>query len=113
MKISDQQLKQALSLFRDSVHEFQPAGAPRRVASPLPWRLALAVVALLALLIAGIPVYYQRQAAQASAAAELAKQDDALLRGVESDVLLSVPQPMQALELLMASDAVTESERSK
>jgi hypothetical protein len=117
MKISDEQLderlKAALSLFRDSVHELKPGVAERPVQSFTSWRLAFAVFTLLALLGAVVPVYRQRQAAMANAAAEAAKQDDALLRAVESDLSLSVPSPMQRLELLMVSGTVTDSERSK
>jgi hypothetical protein len=117
-KISDQQLEEALSLFRDSVHEFRPTGERRPSPSFPAWRLALAVFAMITILVAGVPIYFQHQNDLANAAAQqaelAAKQDDALLREVESDVSLSVPPTMQKLELLMVSDSTTpDTERSK
>jgi hypothetical protein len=112
-EISDEQLKEALSLFRDSVHEFRPTGERGQSRSFPVSRLALAAFAMLTILAAAVPVYRHRQADLANAASQMAKQDDALLREVESDVSLSVPPPMQPLELLMVADTVTTSERSK
>jgi hypothetical protein len=104
-KISDEELEHALSLFRDSVREFHPAAERKPARSFSGSRLAFAVFAIVMFFLAVVPVYRQRQAEIAASA----KQDDALLRGVEDDVAFSVPQPMQRLELLMASD----TERSK
>ena len=105
-QISDEQLAGALSLFRDSVREFQPTGERKPTRSFAGSRIALALLALVMFLIAIVPVYRHRKA-------EIAKQDEALLRGIESDVSLSVPAPMQRLQLLMVADTVIQSERSK
>ncbi|HYA15976.1 MAG TPA: hypothetical protein VEF06_00850 [Bryobacteraceae bacterium] len=112
MKISDEQLREALSLFRESVHELHPHGAARPVRSFAAWRIIAAAFAMLAVL-AALPLYRHRQSDLANKAARIDTQDDALLREVESDISLSVPPPMQQLELLMAYDSMTNAERTK
>jgi hypothetical protein len=112
-KISDEQFEKALTLFRDSVHEFEFRPTVERSPSPsfAGWRFAVAAFAMIAILIAGVPMYRQHQNDLANAATQQAKmeaqQDDALLREVESDVSYSVPPPMRKLQLLMATDSTT------
>jgi hypothetical protein len=69
------------------------APAPRRG-----WRLAGAGLALAAaaLLLVAVPVRLQRQRAL-----ELARQDEALLEAVQTEVARSAPEPMQPLEKLV------------
>jgi hypothetical protein len=112
MKISDQQLKDALFLFRESSRELRPGSAPQPVRLFAWWRISAVAFVLLALLIA-IPLYRHQQHQHEADLDNLAKQDDAFLRDVESEVSLSVPPPMQRLELLMASDSTANSERTK
>jgi hypothetical protein len=116
MKISDEQLdeelKTALSLFRESVHELHPEGATEPIRLFAAWRIALVALAMLALLIS-VPLYRHQQQRREADLANIAKQDDAFLRHVESDVSVSVPPPMQRLEILMASDSTANSERTK
>lgn len=112
MNISDQQLKEVLSLFRQSVHELRPESAPQPVRLFAWWRIAATAFAVLALLIA-VPLYRHWQQQNEADLSNLAKQDDAFLRDVESEVSLSVPPPMQRLELLMTSGSTENSERTK
>lgn len=116
-----------LGLFREAMREALPEqGAMRPVNAKAPargWRMAWATVAFVVLLVAAaVPVYRraerQRRAEVAAQAEQASAQDDALLREVESEVSLSVPPPMQKLELLMASDTensetTTSTERVK
>jgi hypothetical protein len=60
MNISDEKLKEALSLFRESALESRPETVPRPARSFAWWRIAAVAFAVLALLIA-IPLYRHQQ----------------------------------------------------
>jgi hypothetical protein len=63
-------------------------------------RLRLAAAGALVAALVSVPVYEKVQSDRRHAA-ELAKQDDALLEGVASDLARSVPAPMEPLTQLV------------
>ena len=78
-----------------------PAPRPELIAPLVRRRQRLAgmrmVLAAAAALLVAAPVYYQHQRAL-----ETARQDEALLEQVQSDLSRSAPEPMQPLEKLVA-----------
>jgi hypothetical protein len=76
-------------------HEFEsvrPVAAPAARRHSIGWRFAAAAAAIV--LAVGVPTWRQHRAA------EIARQDEALLQQVQADISRSVPLPMETLASL-------------
>ena len=92
----------------------QQLGGTRPITLPLARRfsfrpLRLAAAAAMVAVLTAVPIHLRHRAAER--AAEIARQDEALLQQVETEVSRSVPEQMEPLTSLVSWTTVTESRR--
>lgn len=104
-------LEQPLAEFRAAVRQWSAESEARPVIRRASWapRLRLAAAAALVFALAAIPVYEKIQHDRQHAA-ELARQDEALLQQIDADLARSVPAPFEPLTQLVTYPTSTNKE---